>query len=657
MLIMISRNTIDKVFETARVEEVIGDFIQLKRSGSNLKGLSPFTDERTPSFMVSPAKQIWKDFSSGKGGNVVSFLMEHEHFTYPEAIRHLAKRYGIEVEETHQDAEAKEERNARESLYLVNEFAKSFFQNNLHSTEEGKAIGLSYFKERGFTTETMQVFELGYSPEKWEAFTDHAIKKGYTLENLEKVGLTIVREAKSFDRFRGRVIFPIKSMSGRTLGFGGRILSTTAKAAKYLNSPESIIYDKSKILYGLFTAKQSIAREDNCYLVEGYTDVIQMYQRGITNVVSSSGTALTADQVRLIRRLTKNITLLFDSDDAGLRAAIRGVDIILEEGMNVQICTFPEGEDPDSFAKKNSLETIQEYFATHSKDFIQFKASLLAEDVKNNPSQRAEVIREVVESIAKIPDLIKQEVYLQDTAKVLNISEQVLFNTLAQIQKSNQRKSNRAVRQSQKLQVVEKEPESVQKVDAQRILEKQILEILLLYGDKEEVFEEVFEVLNEKGEIKMGREQVESTVHRKIYLELQEDEIEFTDPIFRALYEKIIQQYNQKNELLPRQFMQDLDESQTKIVSDILMEEERYILHNWERADIYVKTKDKGITQLVEETILSLRANLLDKKIHQMASILQDTEVETERKQQQMKEITEYIKLKTFLANNLDRVL
>src|SRR5690554_7077511 len=394
---LISRTTIDNVFETARVEEVIGDFVQLKKSGSNYKGLSPFTDERSPSFMVSPVKQIWKDFSSGKGGNVVSFLMEHEHFTYPEAIKFLAKKYGIEIEETEQSSEEKEQANERESLYLVSEFAKNYFHNTLLKTEEGKAIGLSYFKERGFTDETIQTFQLCYSPASWDAFTCHALKKAYKLEFLEKAGLTIVKNEKQFDRFRGRVIFPIKSMSGRTLGFGGRILSTTAKAAKYLNSPESIIYDKSKILYGLYTAKQSIAKEDNCYLVEGYTDVIQMYQRGITNVVSSSGTALTPDQIRLISRLTKNVTLLFDGDDAGLRAAIRGVDIILEQGMNVQICTFPKGEDPDSFARNNSLEAIHEYFKENSKDFISFKASMLAEEVRNNPVQRAETIREVVE--------------------------------------------------------------------------------------------------------------------------------------------------------------------------------------------------------------------------------------------------------------------
>ncbi|MPT36267.1 MAG: DNA primase, partial [Flavobacterium sp.] len=349
---MIAQNTIDTVFETARVEEVIGDFVQLKRAGSNLKGLSPFVDEKSPSFMVSPVKQIWKDFSSGKGGNVVTFLMEHEHFSYPEAIRYLARKYNIEIEETEQSNEEKEEANEKESMYLVSEFAQQYFHNILTLSEEGKAIGYSYFKERGFTDETIKKFGLGYSPETWDAFTKEALGKGYRLEYLDKTGLTIVKDDKQFDRFKGRVMFPIQSMSGRVLGFGGRILTNDKKAAKYLNSPESDIYHKSKVLYGIFHAKQAIAKQDNCYLVEGYTDVIQFNQAGIENVVASSGTALTPDQIRLVNRLTKNITVLFDGDAAGLRASVRGVDLILEAGMNVKVCSFPDGEDPDSFAKK-----------------------------------------------------------------------------------------------------------------------------------------------------------------------------------------------------------------------------------------------------------------------------------------------------------------
>jgi len=372
---LIAKSTIDQVYETARLEEVIGDFVQLKKSGSNFKGLSPFTDERSPSFMVSPVKQIWKDFSSGKGGNVVAFLMEHEHFSYPEAIKYLAKKYNIEVEETEQTNEQKEQANERESMYLVSEFAQQYFKETLWGHDLGKAIGLSYFKERGFTEDTIKKFGLGYCIDQWNAFTTAALGKGYQLTYLEKTGLTIVKEGateadqRTFDRFKGRVMFPIQSMSGRVLGFGGRILTNEKKAAKYLNSPESDIYHKSKILYGIYHAKQAIAKEDNCYLVEGYTDVIQFNQRGIENVVASSGTALTSDQIRLVHRLTKNITVLFDGDAAGLRASIRGIDLILEQGMNVKVCSFPEGEDPDSFAKNNSLEEVKRYLEDNAKDF------------------------------------------------------------------------------------------------------------------------------------------------------------------------------------------------------------------------------------------------------------------------------------------------
>ena len=335
---MIAKHTIDQVYEVTRVEEVIGDFVNLKKSGSNFKGLSPFTDERTPSFMVSPVKQIWKDFSSGKGGNAVAFLMEHEHFTYPEAIKYLAKKYQIEIEETEQTDEQKQLADERESLFLVSEFAKKYFHSTLLKSQEGKAVGLTYFKERGFTPETIEKFQLGYNPDSWDAFTKEALAQGYQLNYMDKTGLTIVRDEKQFDRFRGRVMFPIQSLSGRVLGFGGRILTNDKKAAKYLNSPQSDIYDKSKVLYGIYHAKQAIAKEDNCYLVEGYTDVIQMHQLGIENVVSSSGTALTPDQIRLINRLTPNITVLFDGDAAGQRASLRGIDLILEQGMNVKVC-------------------------------------------------------------------------------------------------------------------------------------------------------------------------------------------------------------------------------------------------------------------------------------------------------------------------------
>ncbi|WP_421807887.1 DNA primase [Flagellimonas sp.] len=656
---MISKTTIDQVYETARLEEVIGDFVQLKKSGSNFKGLSPFTDERTPSFMVSPVKQIWKDFSSGKGGNVVAFLMEHEHFTYPEAIKYLAKKYNIEVEETEQTNEQKEQANERESMYLVSEYAQKYFAQTLWESEPGKAIGLSYFKERGFTDETIKKFGLGYSLDEWEAFTKTALDKGYKLEFLEKTGLTIVKEQaggenRTFDRFKGRVMFPIHSMSGRVLGFGGRILTNDKKAAKYLNSPESEIYHKSKVLYGIYFAKQAIAKEDNCFLVEGYTDVIQMYQSGIENVVSSSGTALTPEQIRLINRLTKNITVLFDGDAAGLRASLRGIDLILEQGMNVKVCTFPEGEDPDSFSKNNTYEDLVAYLEGNAMDFIQFKTSLLAKEAANDPIKRADTVRDIVNSISKIPDRIRQEIYVQECAKMMQISEEVLYNTLAQLDKKHQTDTAKKAKQEQKAFEVVKNDAVVEKVDVQYELERKIIEVLLLYGNQKQEFEDLVLKENENGELVLEPEIVESKVYEKVYLDLQDDEIELTNEQFKTIYYKLIERLNEDTEFSVSSFLSELDQEVVAEVSSILMEEEQYVLHDWERRDIYPKEKKIGVAQLVGETILTLRCNLIKNRIEKLKERTQDnlgdnTEI--------LEEIMNYLQLNKLLNAKLNRVL
>ena len=602
------------------MEEVIADFVLLKRAGSNFKGLSPFSDERSPSFMVSPVKQIWKDFSSGKGGNAVAFLMEHEHFTYPEAIRYLAKKYNIEIEETEKTEEEKANTDLRESMYLVSEFASKYFHDVLLNTEEGKAIGYSYFKERGFTNETIKKFILGYSPETWDAFSKEALGKGYKLEFLESTGLTINKEERLIDRFRGRVMFPIQSMSGRILGFGGRILTNDKKAAKYLNSPESDIYHKSKVLYGIFQAKQSIAKLDNCYLVEGYTDVIQFHQAGIENVVSSSGTALTPDQIRLINRLTKNITVLFDGDAAGLRASVRGIDLILEEGMNVKICTFPNGEDPDSFARKNSYEDLVAHLENNSKDFIQFKASLLMDEAKNDPVKKADLIRDMVVSISKIPDRIKREIYIQETSRIMDISEQVLLNTLAQLVQKDISESGKKLKQEQQAFEVHRNenPETVAKIDILYELERKIIEILLLYGNREEEFEDVLLKANEEGEVVETTEKKLYKVYQRIFLSLQEDEVELANPLFRAIYNDLINYFNQEEAFSMDQYLARLPEEFQKEVTDILMHEERETLHNWEAQSIFVKQKEQSISQYVAETILTLRWYLVHRIIDEL---------------------------------------
>ena len=654
---MISKATIDIVFETARVEEVIGDFVQLKRAGTNFKGLSPFSDERSPSFMVSPVKQIWKDFSSGKGGNSVAFLMEHSHFTYPEAIRYLAKKYNIEIEETEQTDEEKAFTDVRESMYLVSEFAKDYFHNILLHSEEGKAIGLSYFKERGFTSETINKFSLGYSPEAWDSFTKEALGKGYKLEFLESTGLTIPREDRPFDRFKGRVMFPIQSMSGRVLGFGGRILGNDKKAAKYLNSPESDIYHKSKVLYGIFQAKQAIAKQNNCYLVEGYTDVIQFNQAGIENVVASSGTALTPDQIRLINRLTKNITVLFDGDAAGLRASIRGIDLILEEGMNVKVCAFPDGEDPDSFAKKTPYEELVKYLDENSKDFIQFKASLLMNDAKNDPIKKADLIRDMVVSISKIPDRIQREIYIQECSRIMDISEQVLVSTLAQLVKKDISDVGKKQKQEQKaFDVVKNEaPAQVQKVDILYGLERKIIEILLLYGNKTEEFEDVLMKTNAEGEIKEFVEIKEYKISQKVYLNLQEDEAEFVNPLFRDIYLGLINLYLQNETFSLESYLMGLQPELAQEVTDILMDDERYVLDNWIGQNIFPKTKEETLNQHVSDTLLTLRWFLISQIIEDLKN---NISIESNSDNTETLSMTmNYIELRTKFSKKLGRVV
>jgi len=684
--VLISQSTIDAVFETARVEEVIGDFVNLKRAGSNYKGLSPFSDERSPSFMVSPAKGIWKDFSSGKGGNSVAFLMEHSHFTYPEAIRYLAKKYNIEIEETEQTDAEKAMTDVRESMYLVSEFAAKYFQDVLVNSEEGKAIGLSYFKERGFTNETIKKFALGYSPETWDALTKEALGKGYKLEFLESTGLTIAREDRPFDRFKGRVMFPIHSMSGRVLGFGGRILTNDKKAAKYLNSPESDIYHKSKVLYGIFQAKQSIAKLNNCYLVEGYTDVIQFNQAGIENVVASSGTALTPDQIRLVNRLTKNITVLFDGDAAGLRASIRGIDLILEEGMNVRVCAFPDGEDPDSFARKNSHDDLVAYLENNSKDFIQFKASILMGEAKNDPIKKADLIRDMVTSISKIPDRIQREVYIQECARIMEISEQVLVSTLAQLVQKDLAEVNKKQKQEQKpFQVFRNPPpntgfsggdpedprtgppdgyypeepgypqETAEKVDILYGFERKVIEILLLYGSVEEDFEDVFLKADEEGNVKEVSEKRRYKVYEKIYLSLQEDEVELSNALFQNIFSGLIDYYNQNETFSLDKYLMHLNPDFAQEVTNILMEDEKVTIHNWEGQNIFPKHKNVTIEQNVSDTIFSMRWFLVSKIIHDLKhSLISDPQ---EDNSELLMMVVDYSKLLNNFSKKLGRVV
>ncbi|MEZ2337535.1 DNA primase [Mucilaginibacter sp. RCC_168] len=488
---MIIKSTIDRIMEATDIVEVIGEFVQLKKRGANYVGLSPFANERTPSFTVSPAKGIFKDFSTGKGGSAVTFLMELEKFSYPEALKWLAKKYGIEVEETVDHPENKEEDLRRESLMIVTAFAAKFFHESLLDTEEGRNIGLSYFKERGFSTETIKKFELGYSPDQWEAFTGTAISEGYQQQFLEESGLSVKRDNGTlYDRYRGRVMFPIHSFTGRVIAFGGRTLKKDKNVPKYVNSPESEIYHKSNVLYGLYFAKKAIRDEDNCYLVEGYADVLSVHQAGIENVVASSGTSLTTEQIRLISRFTQNITILYDGDAAGIKASLRGLDMILEAGLNVKVVSFPDGHDPDSYVRLVGTSAFKKHIEENKKDFILYKANLLLKDAGNDPIKKAEIIREIVESIAKIPDSIKASVFIKECSYLLQIDERSL---LSELNKMRQAKAKKDGQQQQNTRYSPQQPPDepnffdepeVQEAKDESAQEKEIIRLLLLYGNR-----------------------------------------------------------------------------------------------------------------------------------------------------------------------------
>ncbi len=642
---MISRQTIDTIFSTARVEEVIGDFVSLKRSGSNLKGLSPFADEKTPSFMVSPAKQIWKDFSSGKGGNVVTFLMEHEQFTYPEALRWLAKKYNIEIEEDREQTdEQKEELKLRESLYIVSEFAKKYFIEQLNETEEGQNIGLSYFKERGFTKETIAKFELGYSPAQRNAFTEYAENKGYGKNILEASGLSIYKENEyGIDRFRERVMFPIHSFSGRVLGFGGRILRNDVKAAKYLNSPESEIYHKSKILYGIFQSKQAILKENECLLVEGYTDVVSLHQAGIENVVASSGTALTPDQIRLIKRLTPNVTILYDGDSAGIKASFRGIDLILEQELNVKVLLFPEGEDPDSFAQKHSSEEIQKYIEENASDFIQFKAKVLLEEAKDSPVKKAELIRDIIQSISLIPNVIQRELYIQETSKIMDVREEVLFKELEQnLQRTQKENQAKRATETKPLEVVKEE---VIPVNPKEIVEEEIIKLIMQYGNL------VIELKDENDE------KYETTVVEEIIHQFDVNELSLENETYQSILEDIRLGFEEQELRTGAFFVRLFDEKKTEIASEAMME--KYALSpNWkEKLNIYIKPKEDNVSKDVNDTILRYKSFYIEEKIKEFTELLSGEEISGEIREEQLEKIMILTQMRAKIYKALNRII
>lgn len=600
----IPQETIEQIFSTARIEEVIGEFVQLKKSGSNLKGLSPFNNEKSPSFMVSPAKQIFKDFSSGKGGSVVTFLMELEQMTYPEALRWLANKYNIEVpEERPQTAEEIEAGNHREAVYLISDVANKWFQEQLHQTDEGRAVGLSYFKERGFTDETIAKFQLGYSPEKSDAFAQYALSSKYNEKALEDSGISMNGDRGWYDRFRGRVMFPIHSISGRVLGFGGRILKNNVKAAKYLNSPENPIYHKSKVLYGLYQAKQEIVKKDEAFLVEGYTDVLSFHQNGVHNVVSSSGTSLTEGQIIMLKRYSSNITLLYDGDAAGIRASFRGLDMMLEAGINVRVVPFPDGEDPDSFAQKHSTEELEQFLAEQRKDFISYKTSVLLEEVGNDPLKRAEMVRDVVGSISKVPDAIGQEVFIKEAAKILDIDPRALHEELARLLDAQNRQARRKQADETPMEVLP--PTEKITTPFGHHQEEKVIHLIVARG-AEDMLEEDLD----------PEEVVPISITEWAVENIDKDKIPFETPVFQRMYDLVKAELEAGHVPDSGWWIMQEDTEVVEVATKALTEP--YVLSDWKRKEIYLPVEKNTIKDLVEETVLRFKSIWVERKLNEL---------------------------------------
>lgn len=616
----IPAHIVDDIMQTSRIEEVIGEFVHLRRAGSNLKGLSPFTDEKTPSFVVSPAKQIFKCFSTGKGGSVVTFLMEKEHYSYAEALRWLADKYGIQLpEEEPQTAEEIAAITERESLQIINEFAKNHFQHSIHETDEGKAIGLSYFIERGFRMDIIQKFNLGYCLNKGNDFTEAALAKGYKLEYLEKVGLVKSKDDRHFDFFRGRVMFPIHSVTGRILGFGGRTLLADKKIAKYFNSPESIIYNKSEILYGLYFAKGDIIKYDNCFLVEGYTDVISMHQAGVTNVVSSSGTSLTHGQIKLIRRYTQNITILYDGDAAGIKASFRGIDLILEEGLNVRVVLFPDGDDPDSYSKKVGSAQLEKYIKENTKDFLTFKAEMLLGDGVTDPGTRVKLIHDIVHSISLIPDQITRSVYSSEISSRFDIDINIINQELAKLRSGQLAKQLNEPAVSEFVvepQVQKEQPQTaiVEQKQTTSHAEEDLIRILVKYGPYAVEFDQV----DEKGERHKG----EASVAELICHELHRDELVFNHPVYAKIHQIISLGLTEGTLYKSSFLMRHEDQEIVKVVSEI--ETENYELsYNWlKKHNIDTNTELDKLKRAVLDGIYAFKSDKIQQRIAEIRSEL-----------------------------------
>jgi DNA primase len=599
---VISRDTIEEVKSRIDIIDVISDFVTLKKSGQNYKGLSPFNDEKTPSFFVVPAKGIFKDFSSGKGGDAITFLMEHEGMSYVEALRYLAKKYSVDIKEDQASAEFQVEQSEREGLYILMNFAKDYFKNILKNDEEGQSIGLSYFQERGFQERTIEKFELGYAINSWDKFSKEAISKGYSQELLERTGLVVKKEdGSSYDRFRGRVIFPVHNLSGKVIAFGARMMGKEKNQPKYINSPESDIYHKGSVLYGMYQAKNAIRQHDNCFLVEGYTDVISMHQSAVENVVASSGTALGEEQIKLIRRFTENVTVLFDGDAAGIKAALRGIDLILKGGLNVKVALFPDGEDPDSYSRKLGTTEFQKFLKENAKDFISFKADLYASEAAGDPIRKAESIKEIVHSISLIPDPVKRSVYIMETSSLLKISEGVLLSELNKILITERRK-----REKDHFKEQEEAPFPVEafeeiasevKVDAQGLIqlqERETIRLLLNYAD-------------------------ESIDHQNLadFLFHELEDVEFSNEIYREIYQQFKTALGHNQRIDSNFFLQTGSDAVRRTVTDLVTQRYDTSRHWHDKFHIFFPKDGEELSKKTLSNVLHFKYRVVQKWIEE----------------------------------------
>ncbi len=651
---MIDQATIDRIFAAANIVEVIGDFVSLKRKGVNYQACCPFHNEKTPSFVVSPSKGLFKCFGCGKGGNAVTFVMEHEHMTYPEALKYVARKYNIEVAEREMTPEEQRHNDDRESMMVVSSYAADYFARMLHESPEGQSLGLAYFRERGFSDATIHKFGLGYCPGGGDTFTRQALADGYQEQFLVATGLTIKRETGGYyDRFSTRVIFPIHSVSGRVTAFGGRTMRTDKKTAKYLNSPESEIYHKSDVLYGLYFAKRAITQQDCCILVEGYTDVISMHQSGIENVVASSGTSLTEGQIRLISRFTRNVTVIYDGDAAGIKASLRGIDMILADGLNVRVVLLPDGEDPDSFARQHNASELRDFILTHEEDFIGFKTRLLLDEAQGDPLKKAALITDIVQSISVIPDAITRSVYTRECARTMEIDEQILLREIAlkRVERSAGGEAKEFVRRQEYIRQ-KSLAEQTQTATPQRHitagssaaeLERELIKYLLKYGHTDFDYRE-------------GKQFIPLNVAEVIINDLDSNGIIMRNPVYRTIYEEYKRLRAEGQPIEMSHFINHADPEVASAVVDLLTHDELYTPSKlWQKHDIVIHSEQELLPEALPRAVILYKSKVIEGIIQELQGRLSAPDLSEEEESRLASQISALNQERILIAKKLDR--